>query len=295
VATSTFTSAYSQAAFQAGMHGIKGGIMNAIDGGEFGSGFAAGAVSSLVSSGVEALGTNYSGAGAYRGTNGEFSKNAFGNSSGFKAVMIASGGLSGGLSSAIAGGSFWKGVREGLITSGLNHAMNHFAEDIIKKNKISQVLEELGVEGKPEVSYKSIEKLLEHPEMMKAYKMGGSPELRKQLEVHSKNNNSRDYGTCHMETGKIDIYERAFFSWEDLGLTFVHELRHRFHAVGGNMTNWAKKYGFNAAMEISEYYARQYQYNVWDNVLYPGIFSGPKNNFISIYGKEIKFKESKYD
>ena len=39
--------------------------------------------------------------------------------------MIASGGLSGGISSSIAGGSFWKGVREGIITSGLNHAMNH--------------------------------------------------------------------------------------------------------------------------------------------------------------------------
>jgi hypothetical protein len=90
----------------------------------------------LISSGVEALGTNYSGAGAYRGTNGEFSKNAFGNSSAFKAVMIASGGLSGGLSSAIAGGDFWKGVREGLITSGLNHAM-HGVKDLIQKAEYS--------------------------------------------------------------------------------------------------------------------------------------------------------------
>lgn len=36
--------------------------------------------------------------------------------------MIASGGLSGGISSSIAGGNFWSGVRQGLITSGLNHA-----------------------------------------------------------------------------------------------------------------------------------------------------------------------------
>lgn len=35
--------------------------------------------------------------------------------------MIASGALSGGISSSIADGSFWKGVREGLITSALNH------------------------------------------------------------------------------------------------------------------------------------------------------------------------------
>jgi hypothetical protein len=90
----------------------------------------------LVSSGIEALGTNYSGAGAYRGTNGEFSKNAFGNSSGFKAVMIASGGLSGGLSSAIAGGDFWKGVREGLITAGLNHVA-HMVKNFIQEAEYS--------------------------------------------------------------------------------------------------------------------------------------------------------------
>ena len=38
------------------------------------------------------------------------------------ALTIASGGLSGGISSVIAGGNFWAGMRQGLITSGLNHA-----------------------------------------------------------------------------------------------------------------------------------------------------------------------------
>ncbi|MGB6084376.1 hypothetical protein [Moheibacter sp.] len=37
------------------------------------------------------------------------------------AIAIAVGGLSGGLSSAIAGGKFSAGFRQGLITSGLNH------------------------------------------------------------------------------------------------------------------------------------------------------------------------------
>ena len=35
--------------------------------------------------------------------------------------MIASGGVSGGISSMIAGGNFMDGFRQGLITSGLNH------------------------------------------------------------------------------------------------------------------------------------------------------------------------------
>ena len=51
--------------------------------------------------------------------------------------MIASGGLSGGLSSAIAGGNFWSGVREGLITSGLNHAMHSVVDG--NENEVSTV------------------------------------------------------------------------------------------------------------------------------------------------------------
>jgi hypothetical protein len=84
----------------------------------------------LVSSGVEALGTDF-GATAMAGKQ---VMNKFGASSAFKAVMIASGGLSGGLSSAIAGGSFWKGVREGIITSGLNHVA-HMVVDGIQQAK----------------------------------------------------------------------------------------------------------------------------------------------------------------
>ena len=52
--------------------------------------------------------------------------------------MIAAGGLSGGLSSSIAGGNFWDGVRQGLITSGLNHAMHAFAYSV-NKNQFSSL------------------------------------------------------------------------------------------------------------------------------------------------------------
>jgi len=54
--------------------------------------------------------------------------------------MIASGGLSGGLSSSIAGGSFADGFRQGIITSGLNHAMHAFGDvpgDPPKKDKLT--------------------------------------------------------------------------------------------------------------------------------------------------------------
>ncbi len=44
-----------------------------------------------------------------------------------RAAVIASGGLTGGLSSVIAGGNFTDGLRQGLITAGLNHAMHEIA------------------------------------------------------------------------------------------------------------------------------------------------------------------------
>src|SRR5690606_11796224 len=42
----------------------------------------------------------------------------------YNAATIAAGGLSGGISSTIAGGNFWAGARQGLITSGLNHSLH---------------------------------------------------------------------------------------------------------------------------------------------------------------------------
>lgn len=46
----------------------------------------------------------------------------------FKAIMIASGGLSGGFSSTIAGGKFVDGFRQGIITSGLNHLVHSMVQ-----------------------------------------------------------------------------------------------------------------------------------------------------------------------
>ncbi len=50
-----------------------------------------------------------------------------------KAMMVASGGLSGGISSSIAGGKFMDGFRQGIITAGLNHVA-HLTSDSFPKN-----------------------------------------------------------------------------------------------------------------------------------------------------------------
>ena len=63
----------------------------------------------------------------------------------FKAVMITSGGLSGGISSTIAGGNFWAGARQGIITAGLNHVAHEIEVNYIK-NKIDKLLENMSAE-----------------------------------------------------------------------------------------------------------------------------------------------------
>jgi hypothetical protein len=49
--------------------------------------------------------------------------------------MIAAGGLSGGLGSWATGGSFYDGLRQGIITSALNHAMHDGLYDPIERIK----------------------------------------------------------------------------------------------------------------------------------------------------------------
>lgn len=134
-ATSIATSFIGKAAFQAAAHAITGGFMSEIDGGTFAVGFYSGAISSIVSSGIQALGTNFTGRGALQDANrNHLSMNGFGQNYA-KAVMVVSGGLTGGISSSIAGGNFWQGFRQGTITSGLNHVAHFFASSDIKVDR----------------------------------------------------------------------------------------------------------------------------------------------------------------
>jgi len=75
--------------------------------------------------------------------------------------MIAGGGLSGGISSTIAGGDFWQGMRQGLITSGLNHVFHYFQELSLEKRTSSRLRRSYGYS---ESETLAIEKWLEkHP------------------------------------------------------------------------------------------------------------------------------------
>ena len=126
VATSAFSKALTlgKAVFEAGMHGITGGLISQASGGDFGSGFFSGMVSSAIASGVNALGINFAESNANSTVYNGFGQDYM------QAAMIAAGGLSGGISATIAGGNFWDGLRQGIITSALNHVA-HLAEDAL--------------------------------------------------------------------------------------------------------------------------------------------------------------------
>lgn len=106
----TIASVTLRVAFQAGAHAVSGGIMSAIDGGKFLGGFASGAISSLAGSGIQGL---------------SIDSEAISD-----ALTVVSGGITGGISSTIAGGDFWQGMRHGLITNGLNHTLHKFTTHI---------------------------------------------------------------------------------------------------------------------------------------------------------------------
>lgn len=100
----------------------------------------------MVSSGIQSLGqtgatvtTVVDGKGVTTAVQNGFGQNYM------KAVMVVAGGLSGGLSSTVAGGNFWQGMRQGLITSGLNH-LAHLTGEFLQK-KDAELLVLLDSEG----------------------------------------------------------------------------------------------------------------------------------------------------
>lgn len=164
-ATSIFGEALTigKAAFEAGMHAITGGLFSEMDGGKFSSGFYAGAISSLAASGTQYIGESGKqfadiGLSDY----GIVAETSFGSRNPIllKALMITSGGLTGGISSTISGGNFWSGLRQGLITSGVNHVAHLITNTIISKNILAGYLVKNGVKPYDPASTTSLKAII---------------------------------------------------------------------------------------------------------------------------------------
>ena len=148
LATSTFGVLVStgKVLFEAGLHAISGGLMSTVERGKFIAGALSGFVSSMVSSGIQSLGqtgatvtTVVDGKGVTTAVQNGFGQNYM------KAVMVVAGGLSGGLSSTVAGGNFWQGMRQGLITSGLIHLAHTISNSIEERSIAEQELNAVGI------------------------------------------------------------------------------------------------------------------------------------------------------
>lgn len=236
VANSTFgvLTSVNKALFQAGMHGLTGGIMGEINGGTFASGFAAGAVSSLVSSGIESLGQN-GGIGCENG-NDVALKNNFGSSGAYKVVMVASGGVSGGLSSTIAGGNFMDGFRQGIITSGLNHLSSEIVKDF-ERNAFAKRFHKVDPYAKPKEADSSIQDLYNDVDSLKKFhKHSGSPTV----EIVGKPR-AGVLAEYIDETNTVKLYSGAFESNYRLASTLFHEFYHayEYNFFGGAIVKFA--------------------------------------------------------
>ncbi len=268
-AVSTIGNGLVRASVQAGAHGVVGGAVSEIEGGKFISGFSAGVVSSLVSSGVEGLGPGEKGIGVL-------------NSSQTQAAMIAGGGLSGGISSTIAGGDFWQGMRQGLITSGLNHA-THMVKNEIDKARVDKRLRAEGYEPNDaaEDLYRDHSKINDFaanviPEYYDAAKR---PDFVVDNSIHDEKGNQSvgktrskwiqkgDEFNYSLTDGKVRLRSTVFNSYRGLTLTMIHELSHVIDVVSGLRGTWHKQYGENASLHMSEVKAYQLQMSWGDNYI----------------------------
>ncbi|WP_304064867.1 RHS repeat domain-containing protein [Pedobacter glucosidilyticus] len=104
-------SGFGKIAIQTLAHGHLGGVMSGMSGGSYGSGFLSGAFGSLAAGGTQSL---------ISGVNNQVLQ---------AAGIVAGGALVGGILSELGGGNFWDGVRNGAISSGLNHAFHSLMQD----------------------------------------------------------------------------------------------------------------------------------------------------------------------
>ena len=111
--------------------------MSGFSGGDVGAGMLAGAFGSMASAAV---------GGIFKGA----SKFAQG------AAMIGAGGLSGGVGSVLAGGDFWDGARNGLISAGLNHVAHSIQKTIQNAKKAGIIFIDNLTEGLDVEKYMTI-------------------------------------------------------------------------------------------------------------------------------------------
>ncbi|MDO5655663.1 MAG: hypothetical protein Q4G27_05940 [Flavobacteriaceae bacterium] len=242
-------------------HSPYRGFMSVFEGGEFGSGFLSGMMSSVIASGVKVYGEIASMFEFY-GSSG-ISDNTI------MALQIASSGLSGGISSFIAGGTLpvpsvrEQGAAIGLTVGLLNHAAHSFDRIIKSRNEIRAV--GLDPDEVAPNTESSVSTLLETETLSEMYETAQKPTIK-----FSKL--PPDQGaltTGAIESKVVDYIElninikRTFYEmYGHIG----HELQHAMDFVTGarlNIYSSLKERGYlvKEARTISSYWSEMRAYN----------------------------------
>jgi hypothetical protein len=199
--------------------------------------------------------------------------------------MIASGGLSGGLYSAIAGGNFWSGVREGLITSGLNHAMHIY----VKKVQVKKALRDrfknstIDPDGKPVYTLEYLQKVLNGgiEGLKEAWVKGGKPNMKwENLGADGKTE----------AVGDLTLFGKHIYNNYKLVTAMFHEFRHAWQYKSGTYVNWKEKYGEYTADLMKEYDAYNFEMIMGN---FDGSVWGQRDIYRDAFFNDIKNKGGK--
>ncbi|PQL94399.1 hypothetical protein [Apibacter adventoris] len=179
------------------------------------------------------------------------------------------------------------GVRQGIITSGLNH-LAHDAYSKIKISNFNKSLKQemieadINPEDTPEFSKKPIvELLIKVKTLQNLWEMSNyqsftlKESLRKDLitgfeklgvttpkVIEDDKQGKIVYRVKGVES--LELSKSTFSSYYQLGTTVGHELVHVIHIINGNFQNWINLYGLNKAIKQAEIYAYKWNISVGD-------------------------------
>ncbi|WP_434980418.1 hypothetical protein [Daejeonia sp. YH14] len=213
--------------------------MDAIQGNFGGSGFVSGLISSLIATGIQGLGELGGAFQSIDASQGIGILTNFGdrNSDLLKAVMIASGGLSGGISATIAGGKFIDGFKQGLITSGLNHVAHMVSAEITGIINSRDSLREQGVDPDQVApsDQTTIDKLKSNRILSPLFEKAGNPGVK--FEEMKGGVQGRTVNDYYNKTSSLSLNSKVQHTYYKLFSYLGHELIHVIDVVSGTSLN----------------------------------------------------------
>ena len=183
------------------------------------------------------------------------------------AIPVAAGTLSGGISASISGGNFWQGIRQGAITSGLNHIADH----TLQKKKLPYTLIEdelynhanidVYTAKPPSISYDTADDLINKMPSLKSLKKQAKGYNLAGGRINSgKDPNGIQYGLTNHDNKTIYLYKETFTTWQKLALSIGHELMHAVHRTSGTWQSWYNTGGSSYAKNMTEYNAYNWEF-----------------------------------